>query len=568
MVEYSYSIYVDEQQLQALDDKIKRLEELSGEEGPMPLEGLTDRISEILEMTGINRGDDTTETLEEIRNNVIAVRNMTKTILYRVESLEIDEDYLAELFIRLARDNFVGDVMGTRQPLEANDRLDRVFDGDLTVDENYTSEDFIADLDKASFSLQGSPIGSLGIDPKETKVFVNETQFQEITKLARDASVAKKQIGELIPDMEVVALALDENQELLRDLREGGPISTALNFGVSPGEMEKAGGNFWVYNAGKSGANIDEAAPTMMGIEAIKDLDDWISVLEMVVDNYETQYNDFSNRLTENQTIIDRVGFTGGGGSHMSFRAILNSIKSDIMEQLETQLEEAGGEFDPATREKFVTNISKAVDEILELPEGKYYDLESVKRFGKIAEIMDWSSTKDIIEALLDFIRGISKLSETQQSIISATAGTVTEEFLSRAPSEIKRQVRPTPDEQELMEAFRKKGKGKELVSLVKDPEAAEVLKPSTMEEVGEKIKSGRIKDVDIEESFFGGMLPKLSNLVAQLKDALRSHDQMQQEMFSKEEQKALMQRIIELLEAQGVDTSDLPLHGSLGGSK
>jgi hypothetical protein len=118
------------------------------------------------------------------------------------------------------------------------------------------------------------------------------------------------------------------------------------------------------------------------------------------------------------------------------------------------------------------------------------------------------------------------------------------------------------------MEAFRKKGKGKELVSLVKDPEAAEVLKPSTMEEVGEKIKSGRIKDVDIEESFFGGMLPKLSNLVAQLKDALRSHDQMQQEMFSKEEQKALMQRIIELLEAQGVDTSDLPLHGSLGGSK
>jgi hypothetical protein len=128
MTDYSYTIYVDEEQLQALDNKIRELEGLSGKLDVGGVD-ISDKMDEILRLSGFDKEQKTTQSIDEILGGIATVEFAVRSLYRKIDDVVVDEIKIANIMEHLAKTEFAGEFMGTKQLYDAIDRLEAVTTG-------------------------------------------------------------------------------------------------------------------------------------------------------------------------------------------------------------------------------------------------------------------------------------------------------------------------------------------------------------------------------------------------------------------------------------------------------
>jgi len=570
MTEYSYVISVDQQQIDALDNKIKQLEELTGGGEGLPMEGLTSRISEILEFTQMRSQSEETETLEEIRNAVLSVKSIVSTILDEVRSIEIDEDMLSEIMTRLARDEFGGDLMGTRRVYEALERLEDLSKGETTVGVDYDRDQVMKDIDRA-LTLGGvdyDPLKMMGVDYRKHPVFTKEGDFQEALKSAKDFDIANRKVEEMAPILDTLYQALQSNTELLEELeaRAGGaidPTDVLAQFQSVVGGMVT-----YTYEPGDPTEPFTEGrGPIKVDVlDEAMSINDWMNSVELVMSTQKARIEQFNEEFEKSIKVMDRVGF-GPTGGNRTFKTILDTIVDDALYGIEKEFEERGVDFfTDEKKTEYFTNLRKIAEQVLSLPENINYTRDDLKRLGTMGNIGNWDTTSDISNTLWMLLRDPKLLSDVMQTVMSGEAGSIVGGWLYDAQSEMRRVFNRDMTEDPMADLF---------PSLVSSADIDDVVQsPETPERRIEKLQGitsiddiGRIVEERLEREQVGGAGPAvIREVYEQLKTILRHVEEYPEMREDVNKQFAKLREI--LIEHLGIDIGEkLPIHGGVGGN-
>lgn len=400
MTTYSYSIFIDQQQLDELDDKIRKLESLSGDLD-VGDEGFITKIQDILKLSQIGESDKKKLDIDEMNSGIAYIKDYVKRIFTLVEGLEIDEDKIASVMAKLAKQEGAGDIMGTKPMHDLMDRLEKLSTGETTIGPGpaqITPDQFLADM-KAN-ALFGQDMSFLAERGDIDLEAIGATQVLNDPKFFRNLF----ELGNAYAAVTATGVVMADKTKEIQDALQ-------LNEDIFA-KMKLDDKDLWSEEPYYYRPGAKEGERTLLGD---MDQSQWANAIRKVIDDDLVEIAKSLSLVQQGVDVESELEFTSSKlppGWNTQFAAELQNIANFIAEIQGTMMAISGQGFTPEELEERVTTIFEAMADMLSIdPTGKTtgYTRIALAKLHKMSQSFKWENELDMITDFLLAFEGISE---------------------------------------------------------------------------------------------------------------------------------------------------------------